>query len=766
MILEQQKQAEVIQQGNIDETIKMSLDMDSVNFLMGMLSKNLYSDAIGSTIRETVSNSLDSHRRAKIKEPIIVSFGNVNGNYEFSTEDFGCGLDNDDVTNIISKYGKSTKRDKADEIGAMGLGFKSPLSYTSNFFFICRKNGVERKYMMYEGEDKNSIDLLYESATTEKNGVKIIVPVNYNDRWSFVEKIKEQLCYFENVYFNVNDIENDFTISRQDDFQYSSLCPDRLMHITLDDVYYSIDWKSLGISSISVPVALRFNLSDGIYPLPNRETLKYTKETIEKIKAKINKVADYFINLHNETVKDCNNPMEIYRSLRNKDYYATIEDKNFNINDLIPYSSIKMLKPKLDGFSLISPEYLLSAKFNSDYILQEYEIVNRIDGGKWKSCNRHHDRKISFSNLNKKIILVSDTVKGVKKEYLKENYNGSGYYNSTLIIKKTNSLKLKKNSTIDRSDYYRLLELYLHPKSEWRARIKEFQKFVKLIIDTWIDGDKIVVPQSFIDARKTVRTKPTYISSGRRVKLSGDISVKKAEKLQRWVDGKNCKWTSELWKIQDIEKHKSLIVWGTEKDVVMMDKLFEILDKYSIKTKITLLLVGERELKNIQLLNIHNLISFDKFMEGKNKPFRRLVTAYLINGLRIKNRNVFEKLNSLSYVSTELAVKLKKLDDYKDNHYNSGSDIIWNAMLEVARENNLWDETIYSEYLEVKSILEKLPFLNTLSSHLGRYQNSSDHPMLQIIIDLCKYHKFKVNSEHYIAKPVEILNEQLLEETV
>ncbi len=37
----------------------------------------------------------------------------------------GIGLDNDDVVNIISKYGKSTKRDSNTELGMMGLGFKA-----------------------------------------------------------------------------------------------------------------------------------------------------------------------------------------------------------------------------------------------------------------------------------------------------------------------------------------------------------------------------------------------------------------------------------------------------------------------------------------------------------------------------------------------------------------------------------------------------------------------------------------------------------------
>jgi len=68
------------------------------------------------------------------------------------------------------------------ELGMMGLGFKAPLAYASSFYFTCRKNGMERKYMMYEGEETDSIDLLYEKPTSERNGVKIMIPVKYGDR--------------------------------------------------------------------------------------------------------------------------------------------------------------------------------------------------------------------------------------------------------------------------------------------------------------------------------------------------------------------------------------------------------------------------------------------------------------------------------------------------------------------------------------------------------------------------------------------------------
>ena len=61
MILEKQTEAIVHQEGQSQDSIGMSLDLDSAQILMQMLSKNLYSDSIGSTIRECASNALDSH---------------------------------------------------------------------------------------------------------------------------------------------------------------------------------------------------------------------------------------------------------------------------------------------------------------------------------------------------------------------------------------------------------------------------------------------------------------------------------------------------------------------------------------------------------------------------------------------------------------------------------------------------------------------------------------------------------------------------------
>ena len=52
MILEKQKESLVHQEGESQESIGMSLDLESAQVLMQMLIKTLYSEDIGSNIRE------------------------------------------------------------------------------------------------------------------------------------------------------------------------------------------------------------------------------------------------------------------------------------------------------------------------------------------------------------------------------------------------------------------------------------------------------------------------------------------------------------------------------------------------------------------------------------------------------------------------------------------------------------------------------------------------------------------------------------------
>ena len=70
--------------------------------------------------------------------------------------------------------------------------------------------------------------------------------------------------------------------------------------------------------------------------------------------------------------------------------------------------------------------------------------------------------------------------------------------------------------------------------------------------------DAVVVPETFVQAR---RQSSSRVASTRREKMDGDIIVKKAAPLERFVEGKHCKFVTDTWKLKDIPKMGTLIVY-------------------------------------------------------------------------------------------------------------------------------------------------------------------------------------------------------------
>jgi len=756
MILEKQTESHILEEGSTQETVKMSLDLDSAQVLMQMLSKNLYSDSIGSTVRECASNALDSHRRAGSDKPIIVSFkrNNQADTYEFAVEDFGIGLDANDVRNIISKYGKSTKRDSNTELGMMGLGFKAPLAYSSSFYFVCRKDGIERKYMMYEGEDTNSIDLLYEQSTTEGNGVKVIVPVDWSDRYNFHNKIKEQLAYFESVYFDVEpmgsyNVPNDFIIHRAEHFQYSQIATNSDMHLCLDNVSYPIDWEKLGIDRIRMKMALRFSLSDGLFPTPNREAIRYTKEAKETILKKIVTVSNVFMGKFNDAIttqSDIKAIMEFYgqNSKHIKSWYkGTNED--ICIDDLVQHSTVAVAQPKLDNIKLLNLERL--AVKGKEYILGEYKFKFRFTNGKFQNAKNYYYEHLRITDLTGHgvggVYIYDDILSKGKQDYLRTLLPD----NKTVYFVKKKPFRLRSGNQIDYGTYYSLLNLQNYPKTQWREVIKEFQYVIALYQKDFVNADAIDVPQSFKDAQKAKRMKITIaaVKGPKKVRMKGEFSGKIGEQTQHNLTDQYCKFVPNTYKFEDIHKLKMLHVYCKEADKKKMDNAWSCFNKHA-----KFVIVAQATYDNLQKADLHNWITLDKFMEGKNRPFKTIATEFLIRDLIETYSATFKRITTVRVISNDLADKLQTLWEYHNSQYRSyADDNTKMAVIEHAKANNLFDQPTYLVYKQVNEVFTKLTFLDAILDTMGYSNSKRDSPMMVAIIDLFKYHKHRVNLEHY-----------------
>ena len=777
MILEKQTESHILEEGTTQETVKMSLDLDSAQVLMQMLSKNLYSDSIGSTIRECASNALDSHRRVGCEEPIIVSFkrNSQADTYEFSVEDFGIGLDADDVRNIISKYGKSTKRDSNTELGMMGLGFKAPLAYSSSFYFVCRKDFMERKYMMYEGEDTNSIDLLYEKPTAEPNGVKVIVPVDYSDRYQFYNKIKEQLAYFDNVYFDVEpmgsyNVPNDFTIYRAEHFQYSQIATNSDMHLCLDNVSYPIDWEKLGIERIRMKMALRFSLSDGLFPTPNREAIRYTKEAKETILKKIVTVGNVFMDKFNDAIttqSDIKAIMEFYsrNSKHIKSWYKGT-DEDICIDDLVKHSTTVVAQPKLDTIKLLNLERL--AVKSKEYILAEYKFKYRFSNGKFQNSKNYHYEHLRISDLTGHgvggVYIYDDSLPKGKQDYLRTLLPD----NKTIYFVKKSPFKLRsKTGQTDYAKYYdSVLGLSKWPRTQWRELIQEFQYVVGLYQKDFVDADAIDVPQSFKDAQKAKRMKVlTLPTKGpKKVRLKGEFSGKVGTRMSVDLSDQYCKFVPTTFKMEIIHQRTILNVYAKEADKKKMDNAWSCFNKHAL-----FVLVAQATYDNLQKADLHNWITIDKFMEGKNRPFKTIATEFLIRDLIETYSATFKRIETVKEISADLADKLQTLHQYHNSQYRSyADDDTRKAVIEHATANNLFDQPTYLVYKQVNEVFTKLTFLDAILDAMDYSNSKHNSPMMVAIVDLFKYHKHRVNLEHYklILTEDAPLEEMLTEETI
>jgi hypothetical protein len=155
-----------------------------------ILSSGLYANKIRAIIRELSCNAVDSHAAAGKKDtPFDVHLPNTLEPH-FAIRDYGTGLSHQQVTQIYTTYFESTKTNSNEFIGALGLGSKSPFSYTDNFTVTAIQNGVKGIYSAFiNGEGVPSIALMMQEATDEPAGVEVKFSVN--DRYDF-DKFRQE----------------------------------------------------------------------------------------------------------------------------------------------------------------------------------------------------------------------------------------------------------------------------------------------------------------------------------------------------------------------------------------------------------------------------------------------------------------------------------------------------------------------------------------------------------------------------------------------
>lgn len=346
-----------------------------------ILSSGLYSNKIRAIIRELSCNAVDSHVAAGNENtPFVVHLPSVLEPW-FSVQDFGTGLDDQQIINIYTTYFESTKTDSNAFIGALGLGSKSPFSYTENFTVTAIKNGTKRIYSAFINDSGvPSIAEMTTELTDEPNGVEVKFSVNdKSDYNSFRYEAGEVFKWFKNkptitgstidipeISYKEKDIVPGVSVLNNNGYHTSSFA-------IMGNIAYPLDSipepeKHLGNLSnlLKCGLVIEFGIGELDFAA-SREELSYIPHTLRGIKARLQDLNDnlmaHFAAKADAIAGEWEKAYFLYTESSNKLYSSAVaqyaKDTKFPLYDSTAYHGRKMFEKevtelKKQGLSVVA----------------------------------------------------------------------------------------------------------------------------------------------------------------------------------------------------------------------------------------------------------------------------------------------------------------------------------------------------------------------------------------------------------------------------
>jgi len=418
-------------QTNLDNVYKFKIKESVKSFQI--LSSSLYSDPVLAIIRELSTNAVDSHIAAgKADVPIEVHLPTSINPY-FGVKDYGIGMDSDDVEVVFTTYFESTKNDNNDEMGGLGVGGKSPYSYTNNFTITAIKDGMKRLYTAFINDDGlPELARLGEFATDESNGVEIQVPVKPDDNRSFINKAKIVYAGFDVVptftgekiepfsYDVINELtENVHQYKEQGYYGHFKnayvkmgyiLYPINVDAITsMDDI--TVSQATTGILKSHIII----NANVGDFDIqPSREGLTYTKNNVTRLLDITNNISDKLVTEMSDAIRQEYNMWGKIKLLKE---YSSKPIYNLVMCDMIPTLNMDHYVTTQTSYYNTNVHIYGKDVFINDKIV-EYGMQGYRDTGnvlaKKLTPSVHYGDDVVFVYATKPKGLVTDVRKHIK----------------------------------------------------------------------------------------------------------------------------------------------------------------------------------------------------------------------------------------------------------------------------------------------------------------------------------------------------------------
>lgn len=305
--------------GNTTEDIDVSIDIEDFPFIAEQLNA-LYANAKRAVEREYATNAWDSHVEAGVFRPIEITLPTPFSPF-FVVQDFGLGMNVEDIRRTYTKYGRSTKRDNNDVAGQLGMGSKSGLAYAPQFNIDAVKDGQIINAIFTKNEvGLGVVKVMHTGPTDEPNGVRISIPVESQDINSFIAEAKELFSFWapgtvlvdgkapERPAWEDNclwlDTERLTALVRHDDLDSSYIVMGNVPYPTED-----LNYRNKAGNYIRHRFVAVVNIGDVEF-VPSREALKTTEFTKGTIAALHEYIKVSYDRAFNRALATCETPWD------------------------------------------------------------------------------------------------------------------------------------------------------------------------------------------------------------------------------------------------------------------------------------------------------------------------------------------------------------------------------------------------------------------------------------------------------------------------
>lgn len=170
---------------------------ENTGAIFSILTESVYSMPRMAGIREIISNALDANTRTNSQMPIRIKSPSTLDPV-FSVRDFGPGLTSEEIRDLYTSLGSSSKKEIENEIGFFGIGALSPLAYVEQFTVKSYKNGTVTLYSIFGGEDGvPQVAAINSEKTDQHNGLEVSYSIKREEITPFCEDIKYSLAFIK-----------------------------------------------------------------------------------------------------------------------------------------------------------------------------------------------------------------------------------------------------------------------------------------------------------------------------------------------------------------------------------------------------------------------------------------------------------------------------------------------------------------------------------------------------------------------------------------